>query len=169
MRFLISLAVSAVCLVAADSPKPALQQIHNVYLLPMGNGLDQYLANRLTTTGLFKVVTDPQKADALFTDQLGAGFEQKLDELYPEAKPEPKEKKSSDDSINDAMQKPQSRAGSFSRGRGTVFLVERSGRSVVWSMYHPVKGARPDDTNRRADEIAKKLAKDIQGPKPASK
>ena len=159
MRFLTGLLVSAVCVLAADAPKPGLQQIHNVYLLPMGSSLDQYLANRLTATGLFQVVTDPQKADALFTDQLGAGFEQKYEELYPSAKPETDK---SEDSMTDALGKPMQRFGSFSRGRGTVFLVDRAGKTVVWSMYREVKSSRPDDTNRRADDIAKKLSRDMQ-------
>lgn len=164
MRSFIGLVVSAVCLLAADPAKPALQQIHSVYLLPMGNGLDQYLANRLTATGLFQVVTDPQKAEAIFTDQLGTSLEQKLAELYPEAKPEEKEEKSSEDQASDAMSKPQQRLGAFSRGRGTVFLVDRTSRAVVWSIYQPVKNTRPDGSNRRADEIVKKLMKDVKGP-----
>ena len=39
-----------------------------VYILAMGSGMDQYLANQLTTIGVFEVVTDPQKADAIVTD-----------------------------------------------------------------------------------------------------
>ena len=35
-----------------------------MYLLPMPNGLDQYLANRLTKVAFFQVVTDPKTADA---------------------------------------------------------------------------------------------------------
>lgn len=66
----------------------SLAQVKSVYLLPMSHGMDQYLANRLTRDGVFQVVTDPAKADALLTDHLGANFEASVKELYPETKPE---------------------------------------------------------------------------------
>ena len=59
--------------------------VQSVYLLPMPGGLDQYLANRLS--GVFRVVTDPKLADAVFTNQLGEPFEQQLAKLYPPPKP----------------------------------------------------------------------------------
>ncbi len=59
-----------------------LEGIKTVYLLPMASGLDQFLAVRLTTGSILQVVTDPQKADAILTDHIGASFEQRLDELY---------------------------------------------------------------------------------------
>src|SRR5215467_8353864 len=64
-----------------------LAGVHKVYLLPMSRGLDQYLANRLTSDHVFLVVTDPKQADALLTDRIGEGFETQYDNLYP--KPEP--------------------------------------------------------------------------------
>jgi hypothetical protein len=45
--------------------------------------MDQYLANRLTSLGVFQVVTDPKKADAIFTDGLGEAFEGRLAEWFP--------------------------------------------------------------------------------------
>src|SRR5438128_12472019 len=57
-----------------------ISQVQSVYLLPMSGGLDQYLANRLS--GVFRVVTDPKLADAVFTNQLGETFEQQLAKLY---------------------------------------------------------------------------------------
>jgi len=162
MRSVLGVILSSAWLLAADAPKPTLQQIHSVYLLPMGNSLDQYLANRLTATGVFQVVTDPQKADAVVSDNIGKGLELKLEELYPTAPPPPK-KEEGEDKLGDAMGKPANRFGSFSRGRGTVFIVDRGTRSVVWSIYMPVKTSRPDDTDRRAGEIVKRLEKQIKG------
>src|SRR5262249_50036208 len=46
-------------------------------------GLDQYLANHLTNGHVFQVVTDPKLADTILTDQIGEGFQAKLDELFP--------------------------------------------------------------------------------------
>ncbi len=75
---------------AAVASAAGLSAVHNVYLLKMPKGFDQYLANRLTNDGIFQVVTDPKLADAILTDQIGEGFQAKLDELFPppdEAKP----------------------------------------------------------------------------------
>jgi hypothetical protein len=161
------LLVCGVSLAFAETA-PQLQTVHTVYLLPMGSGLDQYLATRLTQMGLFQVVTDPQKADAIFTDNIGQGFEQKMQQLYPPP-PDPKtedkekDKDNTDDKDKDLLGKPYQPFGSFSRGHGTVFLVNRQSRNVVWSIYWPVRSTRPDDVNRRADQIATKLRKDVRG------
>lgn len=148
--------------VALAGKNPQLNAVHTVYLLPMGNGLDQYLATRLTETGALQVVTDPQKADAIITDRIGEGFEQKLGDLYPEEKADA-EDAAEDKSNKDAIGKPYQRSNSFSRGRGTVFLVDKKTRNVIWSIYWPVRSSRPDDVNRRADRIADKLQRDIRG------
>ncbi len=137
---------------------PQLTAIHTVYFLPMGNSLDQYLATRLTQTGMFQVVTDPQRADAIFTDKIGQGFEDKMTQLYPPAEVSDEEKEKDKDMIS----KPGQRFGSFSRGHGTVFLVDRKSRNVVWSIYWPIRNSRPDDVNRRAEQIADKLRKDAR-------
>jgi hypothetical protein len=60
-----------------------LGQVRSVYLLSMGRGFDQYLANRLTTEHVFQVVADPKRADAVLTDHLGEAFEERMKELYP--------------------------------------------------------------------------------------
>ena len=69
---------------AAPPPKTELLLVHKVYLLPMTNAMEQYLANRLTGLGVFQVVTDPKKADAVFTDGIGASFESRLADLFPQ-------------------------------------------------------------------------------------
>jgi hypothetical protein len=69
--------------VVAGATNPQLGKVQSVYVLPMSGGMDQYLANRLTSMGVFQVVTDPQKADTVLTDGLGKGFEDKMKELYP--------------------------------------------------------------------------------------
>ena len=156
MRFLLGLAISSAWLFAADAPKPALQQVRSVYLLPMGSALDQYLANRLTSSGTFVIVTDPLKADSIVTDNIGPTLQEKLDELYL-PKPEPDEKES-----DDALAKPTARLTSFARGRGTIFIVDRNTRSVVWSTYLPAKSGRPDELDRRAREIVKRIQGDLK-------
>ena len=156
MRSILLMACALGLAFAAKNPQ--LEAIHTVYLLPMGNGLDQYLATRLTSTGMFQVVTDPQKADAVFTDKIGQVLEAKLNELYP---PEVQKQATEEEEEKD-MFAPAQRVGAFSRGRGTVFLVDRRTRNVVWSIYWPIRGSRPDDVNRRAEQIADRLRKDLK-------
>jgi hypothetical protein len=146
---------------AAKTPNPQLSGVHAVYLMPMGNSLDQYLATRLTETGLIQVVTDPLKADSVMTDKIGEGFERQMQDLYPPAaKPTTDEEK---DKEKDPWGKAEKRFGSFSRGHGTIFLVDRASGNVIWSVYAPISGSRPDDVHRRAEHIADKLRKDLQG------
>ena len=137
------LAVFVTC--AALAGAADLSTVHNVYLLKMSKGLDQFLANRLTNEHVFQVVTDPKLADAILTDQIGEGFEAKLDELYPPpepvkpAKPEKTEKPAKPDEestaslITDTVNKlsnPGS-TSSFGRGKGMVFLVDAKTKQVT--------------------------------------
>jgi hypothetical protein len=55
----------------------------------MAKSFDQYLANRLTNEGLFRVVTDPKRADAIFTDRIGQGFQAQLEAISPTPPPPP--------------------------------------------------------------------------------
>ena len=131
-----------------------------VYLLPMSGGLDQFLATRLTSAGVLQVVTDPKKADVVFTDRIGAGFEDKLNELYGE-QPKVSDK-------DDLSKAPKPIDASISRGRGLIFMVDRRTREVVWSAYLKPKDTTPNELNRVAGEIVSKLEKDRKG-KPESK
>src|ERR1700690_2306961 len=117
---------SILFLAAALSWSAELGDVKTVYLLPRSGSLDQYLGIRLTTGTSLQVVTDPQKADAVLTDRIGAGFEQKLDDLYlvKPAKSDPGSV--TQDSGRPAMQP-------MSRGKGAIFLVDRKSRSVLWS------------------------------------
>ncbi|MBL8233464.1 MAG: hypothetical protein JNL98_33515 [Bryobacterales bacterium] len=148
MRCLL-LALVATGLFAAN---PELVKVKSVYLLPMSNGMDQYLANRLQDSSLYVVTTDPQAADAIFTDTLGPAFERKFTELYPvpqeedEEEPEPKE--------------PE-RLSSFRKGRGMIFLVERRTKQVVWSTYELPKNISSSSLDRAAQRITERLRKSL--------
>ncbi|MDQ6664208.1 MAG: hypothetical protein M3Z23_07425, partial [Acidobacteriota bacterium] len=37
-----------------------LTGVHSVYLFPMAGGLDQYVANHLTSSHVYRVVSDPK-------------------------------------------------------------------------------------------------------------
>jgi Ni,Fe-hydrogenase III small subunit len=125
-----------------------VKSVKTVYVMPMANGLDQYLAARLAAGSLMQVVTDPQKADAVITDHVGEAFEKSMDELYgavPAAK--------------DAGSAAFARVGGGVRSRGTYFLVSRATRDVVWSDEETPKGTSPKETRRIAGRIADHLVK----------
>lgn len=138
-----------------------LAEYKTVYVLPMSSGLDQFLATRLTNGTALHVVTDPMKADVVFTDRIGSGFEQQLDELYGQ-KPKIDDK----DKANGSQ---RSFASPIAHGKGLLYLVDRRSRDVVWSMYTKPKSSTPEDMNHAAGEIASKLEKDMRGKPEKSK
>jgi hypothetical protein len=161
------LTVAIVCGLGAAT-HPALPEVNRVYLLPMSGGLDQYLANQLTKVGRFEVVTDPLKADAVFTDRLGVGFEERWNELYapppPPAPAKPADskeaaKQAKTPDLIDSTGAPVVRISSFARGRGNVFLVYRKTQAVIWSHYATPKDSRSKSLNDTADRIADELHK----------
>ncbi len=161
------LAILPVCAFAAG-----LGGIKTVYLLPMSNGLDQYLASQLTIDSVLQVVTDPQQADAVFCDRLGEGLEQRLADLYGQKikndKAEPD--KAGDKTDEKADDKADAQSKNFARtglqgqtSRGTVFLIDRRTRAVLWSNYEQPKYASPDTMKHTASQIASKLARALKG------
>ena len=152
-------------------PAADLASVHNVYVLKMAKGLDQFLANRLTSDHVFQIVTDPKLADAVFTDQLGEGFQMKLEEFSPAPdsdKPAPpaKAEKGVDEPnplLGDTVNKLSNPASSssFGRNKGTIFLVDAKSRQVVWSMYQPPNGSTSKQMDRTANDIVSRLKKDL--------
>ncbi len=141
-----------------------LSAVRRVYMLPMSNGFEQYLANHLTMNNVLQVVTDPEQADAVFTDHIGLKLERQLDELYPP--PPEEEEESAKDETEGEEEEAESAAepgqmvdenvppiSTFSRGRGNVFLVDRRSRDVVWSMYHQPKRRSPEKLDEAAARV----------------
>ena len=81
-RLLLLLGCFGALLCGAD-----LKEVHTVYVMPMARGLDQYLANRISSQGVFRVVTDPKLADAVITDMIGEVFQTQLENFSPTPKP----------------------------------------------------------------------------------
>ncbi len=173
-----SLAVLSALTVPVGADQAGLRKVQAVYLMPMGNGLDQYLANRLTVEGVFQVVTDPSRADAVMTDQLGASFERRLEELFPRETPPPppevsaknaskseeQKTKDADAELSDRLTRGnQTQLSTFSRGKGNVFLVNIKSRGVVWSLYERTKRIMPDELDRTSVRIVERLKKDLSG------
>jgi hypothetical protein len=177
----------------ASSANAQLANVHSVYLLPMGGGLDQHLANRITGAGLFQVVTDPKKADAVFTDRLGEGLETRLSELYPEPQPpkpqpaepkpqpvepkpqpaEPKPQSAAAKTDEEAKPEPQAeakpkeasvlRVSSFGKGKGTIFLVDPRSHAVLWSLYEQPKNTSSAELDRTAGRVVERLRRVLKG------
>jgi hypothetical protein len=170
MKLFCAFALAALSVAAAVSPQ--LKQVNAVYILAMSGGMDQYLANQLTTAGVFQVVTDPQKADAILTDRLGEPFETKLQELYPPPpapKPEGDANKPDDKSKGtDLGAGGPARVGSSSanRGKGNFFLVDRRSRAVLWSVYEPAKDSDPGTMTKVAAKVVKRLQAGLSDKKP---
>ena len=137
---------------------PQLKEVQTVYLLPMGNALDQYLATQFTRLGVLQVVTDPQKADAVLTDRVGRAFEQRLDELYP---PPPAKKDDKQDKARDE-EKQAVHISAFGGGRGNLFLVDRKTRLVLWSTYQRPKNTSPDELNHTSERIVQQIKNDLK-------
>lgn len=168
--FPIALLLSAAAF-AADMQQ--LKQVQSVYILPMSSGMDQYLANKIARQGLFQVLTDPQKADAILADRIGEPFERKLAELYPP--PPPPKKADADDQAADKEKAgkgdkdksgldsgpPADHPSSFGRGKGTIFLVDRKSRAIIWSTYDRPNNMHADTLDKTADDIVHRLKRDM--------
>ena len=160
-----ALVVTVLSVMAAFGIDPAAREVKTVYLLRMGNGLDQYLASELSKQGIYTVTTDAQKADALLTDSLGEPFEKKYLELYPPAEPEKKKDDEQKDEKKDGMIGVGARAGTstIGRGKGTIFLVERKSRNLLWSMTRQPKHSGTKEMVNHARKIVAELKKELSG------
>ncbi|HEY1760800.1 MAG TPA: hypothetical protein VGG72_35850 [Bryobacteraceae bacterium] len=152
MKLLTVFLAAGVSLFAAD-----LSGVKSIYLMPMSGGLDQYLANRLAKLSAIQVVTDPQKADAIFTDRIGVNFEQSLDSMYAE------KKKSDGKMTTEDFTRPTSAPGT--RGKGSLFLVDRQTRVILWSTFATAKSNAAGEMNQLAIKVAEQFDKDRAGKK----
>jgi hypothetical protein len=167
-----------------------LASVKNVYLLKMSKGMDQFLANRLTSEHVFLIVTDPKLADAILTDQIGEGFESKFNELYPPPPPPPepvatpakteKQEKAekgapaskpvpkTEDSestmamFSEAANKLPLLTSAFGRGKGTLFLVDTKSKEVLWSTFELPRDASSHQLDRTANDIVSRLKHDLK-------
>jgi hypothetical protein len=169
-RFFLLLSVASLMLFGAE-----LGRVHSVYVLPMSRGLDQYLANRLTNEHLFQVVTDPKRADAIFTDRIGESFEEKLTDILPS--PEPVAKPAPPPPADEPDDQPKGRtlptetvnkltnpstSGTFGRAKGTIFLVDPKSHEVLWSAYQPPKNTSTTEMDRTASDIVSRLKRALK-------
>lgn len=147
----------------AAAQDPELGRVRTVYLLRMGHGLDQYLAAHLTRLGVFQVVADPARADAVFTDHLGEAFEQRLAGLSRSAEQPAKESKAAEGETQPTLREEAPRISGWGRGRGTIFLVDAQTRTVLWSAYEPPRDSSAPQVERAARRVAERLKRELKG------
>jgi hypothetical protein len=145
----------ASAMLALPASSAGLKDVHAVYLMPMSGGLDQLLAVRLTQGALFEVVTDPGKADAVFTERIGGNFETAFKELY-----EPKPSKEDKAGVDADFTRPSSKP--MARNKGSLFLVDRKSGSVIWSTYQKPPSSGVPNLHNLANQIGAKLEKDLK-------
>lgn len=174
MRFVKAFLIPAILSAALAQTHADLAQVQTVYVLPMGSGMDQFLANRLIKAGVFRVVADPQLADAVLTEHLGERFEERLKELYPNEDQEKAAAKPSEDAKDEETRAEQlererikelkemfrPKSSSWNRGKGTYFLVDRRSKHVIWSVYQRPKDMRASELDKAAERIVKQLKRD---------
>jgi len=151
---------------AAAWSAAGLENIHTVYVLPMAHGLEQYLANTLTSEHIFVIVTDPKMADAVLTDHVDAALQTKLETLLAPPPAPPKEGEKEDapkGSIFEPANKIENPAENshVGRSRGMVFLVGTKSRQVLWSVYDLPKDSTSKELDRIAIDIVSRLKKDM--------
>ena len=127
-----------------------LSRVHTVYVVGMSNGLDQYLSNRLSSTGVVWIVLDPARADAIFTDRLDETFWSWLNARYPLQSKAPPPAHGDDLRARDFV-------GGSSRIRGNLFLVDPKSRLVLWSCYDQAKNTSADELDHVAMRVTKRL------------
>ena len=157
----------AVLLVAASlwshaAEAPQLQNVGKVYLWPMSNAFDQYLAQQITAEGLFEIVVDPKLAGTIMTEKIDNTFLQSLDELFPpEGGSDNKENTADKAKTGDSLESDfrMRRPGNHPKGapRGTLFLVDVASRKVIWSTYLKEFDADPNALHKQARGVAGKL------------
>jgi hypothetical protein len=131
--------------------------------MPMSQGMDQFLANRLAGEHAFHVVSDLKLADAVLTDRIGASLNASLDEAAP--KPPVAEDKDKDDKKGPAARNTldnPSLSATFGHGKGTFFLVDAKSRQVIWSTFEIPKDSTAGQLDRTAFEIVSRLMHDLK-------
>jgi hypothetical protein len=160
--------------IAFAAVNPQLKQVNTVYILAMTGGMDQFLANQITASGVFQVVTDPKNADAIITDRVGEPFETKLNELYPPPAPPAPPVPAADDAKQKTGDQKKagmdlgagaSRVNAGGRGKGNLFIVDRKSRNVLWSIFEPPKDSTPGELSKTAEKVVKRLKLDLSDKK----
>lgn len=141
-----------------------LKDVKTVYFYPMPGGLDQLLAGQIVAEHVYQVVPDPKLADAVFTDQLSDGFLYKLAHID---KPKQVAKMSGSMSSMAASEDDAPHGSTFSRAKGTIFLVDVKSRQVLWTAFEKPGSTSSPELYKVAQKLVKRLELAIN-PAPAT-
>ena len=147
-----------------------LGRVQKVYLWPMSDSLDQFLAEQVATEGVFDVVVDPKRAQAILTDRISSKFLEGMEELFPTpeemAEAEKEEEEGADDpasALTGTYRVERSPIYSASRAEGAVFLVDVRTREVLWSTFLKGYDTTPKAMHRQARMVVMRLKKQLEG------
>ena len=164
--------VSLAALPLAGADWERLGRVQKVYLWPMSDSLDQFLAEQVATEGVFDVVVDPKRAQAILTDRISSKFLEGMEELFPTpeeiAEAEPRKKKRKKLTIQGQFPRgpiasERSPIYSASRAEGAVFLVDVRTREVLWSTFLKGYDTTPKAMHRQARMVVMRLKKQLAG------
>ena len=154
----------------AGADMERLGRVEKVYLWPMSNSLDQFLAEQVATEGVFDVVVDPKRAQAILTDRISSKFLEGMEELFPTpeeiAEAEKEEEGGADDRASTpvgAYRPERSPIYSASRAEGAVFLVDVNTREVLWSTFLKGYDTTPKAMHKQARMVVMRLKKQLAG------
>jgi hypothetical protein len=157
-------------LLATCADRVILRSVHTVYVLPMGNGVDQFLANQLTVQGVYQVTTDATKADAFLSDRVGRAFDDQVEDVLPappkkdeEAKKREakKDEKKADGALPEFPETAPVVSKGFARSKGNYYLVSRETRAVLWSTFARPKDLRAESLDGVAQKVVGRLKRDL--------
>jgi len=153
-------------LTAADIER--LGKVDKIYMWPMSNSLDQFLAEQVTTEGVFDVVVDPKRAQAILTDRVSSTFLKGMEELFPSLEEIAEAAKEAEEGEDDAaaafagaLRPERSPIHSSSQARGAVFLVDVTSREVLWSTFLDDYDTTPKALHKQARLIVQRLKKQL--------
>jgi hypothetical protein len=157
-RLAAALFLSGLCVAAAPPQSPAAGKL---YLWPMSNAFDQYLAEQITADGVFEVVVDPKLANTIMTEKIDSTFLAAMDEFFPRAVENQSEKAAENTKKDDSIESDSRdrRPANRPRGqaRGTLFLVDVASRKVVWSTYLKEFDPSPNKLHSQAGNVVEKM------------
>jgi hypothetical protein len=142
--WLVIFSLCATCVFANEAPEASLDSVKSIYVMPMRERMEHFLANEIVRWGHFEVTINPRQADALLSD-------------------------TTEVNIRELLANPTKVRRTSARTRGTAFLIDMKTEKVLWSA-----AKKPADSfllggdksaMELAQEIVGQLKKDVKKPK----
>ena len=141
--------ITLLCHTLLSGERRLIPHIRSVYIVSMEGGLDQYIANRLTSGSVTWVVLEPARADAIITDRVDESFWAWLNGRP--SGPQPPAMNASND------ERGSKRFKGTKFFRGTIFLVDPKDKVILWSTYSGATLGSPAQLDHVASRVANRL------------